>query len=419
MEFPGSAFFKEEIAQHQLDSLWRVVAGWPGMNLERLEDCCKKELARMARDQGVIGWHAMRKEELIQVLTLPVSSGSVSLHSGNTVSDDPSPNPDAKTVSSPSHGNCVKSARAPKPSNSDGRTQKSFSRSKSATSPSLVSVLDTPPLTRTLSHGCNRDRIITMVRDSFWLHVYWELSRSTLSRAQAALGQDWHLSRPILRVMDVSSEDTTSVTERHVRDIEIHGGVNNWFIDVSAPPRSFRIDIGYLSRRGKFYILARSNVVTTPKVGTTDMLDQNWLNLERDYERMVHQSASPTDQATIHSALRELFEDKLKRPMNNMAVNPFGNGGFPLLGRKFHFEIGAELVIYGNTEPSAKVTLQGEQVPIRPDGSFSVRYSLPDARQIIPAVATSSDGVEERTVVLAVERNTKELEPMIHDGNDF
>ena len=88
-------------------------------------------------------------------------------------------------------------------------------------------------------------------------------------------------------------------------------------------------------------------------------------------------------------------------------------------GRDFHFEIDAELIVYGSTEPNAKVTLQGEPVQVRPDGSFTVRFSLPDSRQIIPAVAASPDGVEERTIVLAVERNTKELEPMIHDGNEL
>jgi hypothetical protein len=88
-------------------------------------------------------------------------------------------------------------------------------------------------------------------------------------------------------------------------------------------------------------------------------------------------------------------------------------------GRDFHFEIDAELIVYGSTEPNAKVTLQGEAVQVRPDGTFTVRFSLPDSRQIIPAVAASPDGVEERTIVLAVERNTKELEPMIHDGNEL
>ena len=64
------------------------------------------------------------------------------------------------------------------------------------------------------------------------------------------------------------------------------------------------------------------------------------------------------------------------------------------------------------------MTLQGEPVKLRPDGTFTMRFSLPDSRQIIPAVATSPDGVEERTIVLAVERNTKQLEPMILEGNE-
>jgi hypothetical protein len=58
-------------------------------------------------------------------------------------------------------------------------------------------------------------------------------------------------------------------------------------------------------------------------------------------------------------------------------------------------------------------------VQLRTDGTFTVRFSMPDSRQIIPAVASSADGIEERTIVLAVERNTKELEPMIHDNNEI
>ena len=387
------------------------------MRQERLEDCTKKVLAKIARDHGVVGWHAMRKDQLIRALAPapvatmvcdqePLCKASANLQS--TPQKSPALNSTARASRAQ-----ISSAR----SRSHGAIQNRPSASERPTC--MAHVQAGASSSRELSHGCAKDRIITMARDPFWLHAYWELSRSTLSRAQAALGQEWHTAHPILRVMDVTSEDITSSSERHIRDIEIHGGVNNWFIDVSAPPRSFRIDIGYLSKRGKFYVLSRSNVVTTPKAGATDMLDQNWLNLERDYERIVHQSGSPADHDTVHSALRELFEDRLKRPMNNGSAMNFGNGGFPHIGRKFHFEIGAELVVYGTTEPSAKVTLQGDLVPVRADGSFSVRFSLPDARQIIPAVATSADGVEERTVVLAVERNTKELEPMIHDGNEL
>ncbi len=221
--------------------------------------------------------------------------------------------------------------------------------------------------------------------------------------------------------MDVSSEDTTSAAERHIRDIPIHGGVNNWYVDVLEPPRSYRIDIGYLSRRGKFYVLARSNVVTTPKAGVTDSLDENWANVQKQFDRIQNPSSQgqgPNNHA-FQLDLRDLFEERLRRPMCSGVLQNLSTTVLPSLGRDFHFQIDAELIVYGTTEPNARVTLQGEPVQLRSDGSFTVRFSLPDSRQIIPAVAASADGIEERTIVLAVERNTKELEPMIHDSNEL
>jgi hypothetical protein len=41
--------------------------------------------------------------------------------------------------------------------------------------------------------------------------------------------------------------------------------------------------------------------------------------------------------------------------------------------------------------------------------------TLPDRRQVIPVVATTKDGVEKRTIVLAIERNTKTLDPVIRE----
>jgi uncharacterized protein len=350
------------------------------MTVDTLKDCNKKVLAQMAKDRGIVGWHAMRKDQLIRAL-VPASKKD-------------------------SNGKAKKVAeKQPKPVAAASRRH-------------AVPVRPSAPVApRSLDHGCVKDRIITMVRDPYWLHTYWELSRTTLSRAQAALGQDWHAARPILRLMDVSSEDTTSSSERHIRDIEIHGGVNNWYIDVSAPPRSFRVDIGYLSRRGKFFVLARSNVVTTPKAGVADTLDEHWASVQENSQKIFHQSGGYSSSA-FSVELKELFEERLRRPMQSMSLQNLSTGILPL-GRAFHFEIDAELIVYGATEPNARVTLQGEPVQLRPDGTFTVRFSLPDSRQIIPAVAASPDGVEERTIVLAVERNTKELEPMIHDGNEL
>ena len=355
------------------------------MTVESLKDCNKKYLAQLAKDKGIVGWHAMRKDQLIRALTvLPVGK---------------------------------KGSKSPKPAAADPAPR------RTGVAPAIPALAaPSKPLTvmppRALDHACVKDRIIAMVRDPYWLHVYWELSRSTYARAQAALGQEWHTARPILRIMDVTSEDTTSASERHVRDIEIHGGVNNWYVDVTSPTRSFRIDIGYLARRGKFFVLARSNVVCTPKAGVSDVLDENWASVQEQFQKIYNQSGGSSHTA-VSTDLRELFEERLRRPMHTFSLGSLGTGALPSVGREFHFELDAELIVYGTTEPNAKVTLQGEPVTLRPDGTFTVRFSLPDSRQIIPAVASSPDGVEERTIVLAVERNTKELEPMIHDGNEL
>ncbi len=259
-----------------------------------------------------------------------------------------------------------------------------------------------------------------MVRDPYWLHAYWELSRTTLGpRPGCSSARDWHAARPILRLMDVSSEDTTSASERQIRDIPIHGGVNNWYIDVNTPPRSCRVDIGYLGRGDKFFVLACSNVVTTPKAGVSDVLDENWSSVQEQFQKIFQQSGGSN--GGVSSDLRDLFEERLRRgrcrTSRARSLGRRGTLGTPARG--FHFEIDAELIVYGATEPNARVTLQGEHVQLRPDGTFTVRFALPDSRQIIPAVSASYDGVEERTIVLAVERNTKELEPMIHDGNEL
>jgi hypothetical protein len=43
---------------------------------------------------------------------------------------------------------------------------------------------------------------------------------------------------------------------------------------------------------------------------------------------------------------------------------------------------------------------------------------FPDRRQVLPATAKSRDGVDEQTVVIAVERNTKVMEPLSMDGDE-
>ena len=270
-----------------------------------------------------------------------------------------------------------------------------------------------------LPKGYNKDRIVVMVRDPFWLHAYWEITRQAIQRAEAALSQDWHNCKPILRLLDVTSNDTTYSSETIIQDIEIHGGCNSWYINVKTPPRSYRIDIGYLAKNGKFYVLSRSNVVTTPRAGISDIIDENWSDLDNEKADKIYAMSGGFDPNSSSMELKQLFEERLRRPLGSSAITSFGSAGFfPGKSRDFKFQVDAELIVYGSTDANSRVTLQGEPVKLRPDGTFTMRFSLPDSRQIIPAVAVSPDGVEERTIILAVERNTKQLEPLVKDEED-
>ena len=97
----------------------------------------------------------------------------------------------------------------------------------------------------------------------------------------------------------------------------------------------------------------------------------------------------------------------------------FGIGADKMLmqQRNFEFEVDAEMIVFGVTKPNAHITLAGTPIKLRDDGTFSARLSMPDRRQVLPVVASSPDGVEQRTVVLAVERNTKVMEPKIRESN--
>lgn len=366
------------------------------MKLEKLQACSKKELAAMARRRGIANWHAMRKEDLVEAL-----SGDAKARRTRNGKHSGSPNEMQRSAARNSSGSSA---------------EEQVERSKYDVGIPTKDLSAKVP--KNLPHGYGKDRIVVMVRDPYWLHAYWELTRTSIQRAEAALGQEWPHSRPILRLLDVSAQDTTSTSESVIRDIPIHGGCNNWYIEVPNPPRSFRVDIGYLARSGRFYVLARSNVVSTPRPGASDLLDENWADLDSAKAERIFAMSSGFNPNASSLEIKQLFEERLRRPMGSPSVTSFGSGAWPAArARKFWFQLDAELIVYGATEPDAHVTLQGEPVKLRSDGTFTMRFSLPDSRQIIPAVAASADGIEERTIVLAVERNTKRLEPLIHDHN--
>jgi len=382
----------------------------------KLESRSKKTLAEMARKKGIAGWRTKSKEELVVALSTTRKSAVASVPTPKRRKSRLAKinSKTAKTKKSTRPRPQVAAARDTS-NGASGEEQVERSKYEVGVPTKNLSV----KVPKDLPAGYGKDRIVAMVRDPYWLHCYWELTRHSVGRAEAALGQEWHTAKPILRLMDVSSRDAGGSAESIVKDIDIHGGCNNWYVDVANPPRSFRVDIGYLSTRGRFYALARSNVVSTPRAGVSDIIDENWADFDAKQADRIYAMSGGFDPTASSLELKQLFEERLRRPLGSPAISSFGSGSWlPGRERKFWFQLDAELIVYGATDPKARVTLQGEPVKLRPDGTFTMRFSLPDSRQIIPAVATSADGVEERTIVLAVERNTKHLEAMFHECDE-
>ncbi|MDZ4849245.1 MAG: DUF4912 domain-containing protein [Pirellulaceae bacterium] len=259
----------------------------------------------------------------------------------------------------------------------------------------------------------NKDRLILMVRDPFWLHAVWDITRKSVERAKAALAGHWHTAKPILRLLKADDTGTTSNTENVYRDIEIHGGVRHWYIETDTPNSTFRLLLGYAFGSNRFHELARSNPVTTPVPGSPEATDDHWADLAKDAERVYAQSGGHEDDTAVDE-LQQIMQEKLKRPIGNPSLTQFGSGAEGSLRRmkNFHLELDAEMVVYGTTHPAALLTVAGEPVQVRSDGTFTARVPMPNNRQVFAATSKSRDGLDEQTIVLAIERNTKIMEPL-------
>jgi len=357
-----------------------------------------RDLARLAKQHGVTGWHAMRKDQLIRALVRKARA--------------------RQPVPAAAMRPKLAAARAPVPTVAPARDEAVARRIQEAREKlARAKLLATRPENGRAAASM-RDRIVLMVRGPHWLHAFWEITPASVRRAQAALGQEWHGARPVLRVLQVENSLQGSPSERVVREIDVHGGVKNWFIDVRDPMRC-RVEIGYLSAQGRFHALARSGAVAVPGSSQNDTLDTHWADIAPDCEKIYAMSGgfSPEHSSTD---LQELFEEKLRRPIGPPAARQESMEGEAEtdLSGDFQIEVDAEMIVYGATRPGAYVTLQGEPVKVAPDGTFRVRVDFPNKRQVLPIVASNPNGVERQTVVIAVERNTKTMESIGRDMAD-
>lgn len=261
-----------------------------------------------------------------------------------------------------------------------------------------------------------QDRIGLFVRDPYWLHVTWDVTRLAVERAQSALAEQWHGAKPILRLMRLDDMSSSTSAESLQADIDIRGGVRNWYIPWTGEAAVFRVSIGYLGAHGRFHLIAVSNTVKTPEASSPEAVDDHWSHLAPEGERIFALSGgfvSERDSGELKSILESRLQRSLGAPeLARLAVAAEQPHHYRT---DFFFDMEVELVFYGATHPNSYVTINEEPVTLRADGSFALRIPFPERRNVIPAVAVTRDGSHQKTIVVGVERNTKVMEPYERD----
>ncbi|MFH1269436.1 MAG: DUF4912 domain-containing protein [Candidatus Omnitrophota bacterium] len=259
-----------------------------------------------------------------------------------------------------------------------------------------------------LPGGYGQDKIVLQVRDPRWLHSYWEVSGLTYDRLKREFKDDFCRARRILRVYDVSQIIFDGNNAHSFFDIQINEYTNNWYIDTAGPGKSWCADLGLLLPDGRFIMIVRSNTVSTPIEGPSWITDEEWMIPDDMFARLYGMGfglgrSSPVGKAWQERVKRELFSGVLSSGVSSLA-SPVKKVSEE---RKFWLVVNTELIVYGATEPDAKVYMQDKQVNLRPDGTFSMRFALPNGKQVIPVKAVAPDNKEERTITPVVTKETR------------
>jgi uncharacterized protein len=247
-----------------------------------------------------------------------------------------------------------------------------------------------------LPGGYDDNKIVLMVRDPYWLFAYWEVNGKRRGEIAREIGAEvFGRCRELLRVYDTGSWQSF--------DVPLEGGARSWYIKVPEPNRSYCVDIGFLTPDGRFITAARSNWVTTPLDRMSDVIDEQWLI--PDWDRLYALSGGyRIGQGSLE--IQELFKKRFQEESSSGWVSSLSSPMPQPSERPFWLVANCELIVYGATEPSATVTVQGHKIDLRPDGTFSLRYALPDGDQVIPIEAIRDDGAQRRKITPKVERRT-------------
>lgn len=321
----------------------------------------------------------------------------------------------------------------------------------------------TPPLDHfdeakaPLPESYGTGRLFLTARDPHWLYAHWDFTMQEQFRYNAQ-SVDRHM------VLRLRAADQPSA---QISEIHVHPESRHWFAHVQTAGKQYVAEIGYYQAGHKWKSLATSAPQRTPpdNISADAIIEFATIPLELPFATMlallkgapagtaenlplargleqlrgaarapIPQGAgaewTPEQEAALARllaasaagpALSSSGEFVAERSWPEFAIESESGdaGGLPVpssyvssfLGgadqQDFRFNVNAELVVYGATEPNATVTFAGKAIPLRADGSFRCHFALPDGTYELPVTAVSADGTAGRAAALKFTRATE------------
>ncbi|AKN62327.1 Rho termination protein [Synechococcus sp. WH 8020] len=277
-------------------------------------------------------------------------------------------------------------------------------------------------------------RVVFLPRDPQWAYVFWEISEGDRRQAQSE-GAVFLC----LRLADVTGLENGSSHPHTLQEVPVDSHSTEWYLPVPLCDRDYRVELGYKSEN-KWISLAFSSVARVPALHPSDQILDQFVPFSLDATpaaapvqpmTMPGPDPEPTDSklherlyqsATTHFRSRRVGSEILHEGdsmgsgqpgLNDSGVglwasgrNESGLGGVAPRQRSFWLVADAELIVYGATDPSARLTIGNEDVPLSNDGTFRIQVPFRDGEQVYAIEATAADGEQKRNITLNFERVT-------------
>ena len=262
-------------------------------------------------------------------------------------------------------------------------------------------------------------KAVMLPRDPIWMYIYWEIAQTTIDEIKNKYGAEFDSSNLTIRVYDVTDINFTGTNAHKHFDVSVNPHALSWYVNVGEFNRSWCVDVGYTLKNGEFVAVARTNSMIMPRHGVSSVTDEQWALLQLEFEKLLKISgAGQIGQSSydLVKLMRERWEELTKLPTSGViggASSSFkrGESGSSKPGvskeKSFWLKADTEIIVYGATEPDATLTVQGKNVPLAADGSFTLRFYLPDGQQSYPIEAVSSCGTMKKKITFNVQKETK------------